>query len=88
VTGSAVVGATLTYTVTLTNSGAGTQADNPGNEFIDVLPATLSLVSAVASSGSAVATSATKTVTWTARSRPAAAPPVDRERIQSELAAH
>jgi uncharacterized repeat protein (TIGR01451 family) len=64
VSGSAVVGATLTYTITLTNSGAGAQGDNPGNEFTDMLPPTLSLVSAVASSGSAVATPATNTVTW------------------------
>ncbi|HEY2292421.1 MAG TPA: ExeM/NucH family extracellular endonuclease [Thermoanaerobaculia bacterium] len=57
-------GSTVTYTVVLTNSGPSTQADNPGNEFTDVLPAGLTLVSANATSGTAVATVATNTVTW------------------------
>lgn len=64
VSGSAVVGATLSYTITLTNGGAGAQADNPGAEFTDVLPPQLSLVSAVASSGFAAADTGTNTVTW------------------------
>lgn len=55
---------TVTYTVTLTNSSVHAQADNPGDEFSDVLPAQLTLVSATASSGTAVATLATNTVTW------------------------
>jgi len=38
----------VTYTVVLTNSGPGAQGDNPGNEFTDVLPAGLTLVSATA----------------------------------------
>jgi uncharacterized repeat protein (TIGR01451 family) len=54
----------VTYTITLTNSGSGAQADNPGNELIDVLPPQLTLVSASATSGSAVATVGTNTVTW------------------------
>jgi uncharacterized repeat protein (TIGR01451 family) len=58
------VGGTVTYTVTITNSGNITSADNPGNEFVDVLPAGLTLVSATATSGTAVATVATNTVTW------------------------
>ncbi|MEO8503891.1 MAG: hypothetical protein ABI609_08355 [Acidobacteriota bacterium] len=62
VTGSFVVGGTVTYTVTLTNAGPGAQADNPGNEFTDVLPATLALVSATATSGTAG--TAANTVTW------------------------
>jgi uncharacterized repeat protein (TIGR01451 family) len=62
--GPYTVGGTITYTVTLTNSGTGAQADNPGNEFTDVLPATLALVSATATSGTAVATTGTNTVTW------------------------
>ncbi|PYQ54601.1 MAG: hypothetical protein DMF53_29235, partial [Acidobacteria bacterium] len=33
--GPYTVGGTITYTVTLTNSGTGAQADNPGNEFTD-----------------------------------------------------
>jgi uncharacterized repeat protein (TIGR01451 family) len=64
VAGSFVAGGTVTYTVTLTNSGAGSQADNPGNELTDVLPSSLALVSATATSGTAVATTGTNTVTW------------------------
>jgi uncharacterized repeat protein (TIGR01451 family) len=57
-------GSTVTYTVVLHNTGTGAQADNPGNEFTDVLPAQLTLVSAAATSGTPVATVATNTVTW------------------------
>ncbi len=64
VTGLFAPGGTVTYTVILTNTGSGTQADNPGNEFSEVLPAQLTLVSANASSGSAVATIAGNLITW------------------------
>lgn len=64
VAGSFVPGGAVTYTLVLTNSGASTQADNPGDELVDVLPAELVLVSASATSGTAVATVATNTVTW------------------------
>jgi uncharacterized repeat protein (TIGR01451 family) len=64
VAGSLVVGGAITYTVTLTNTGAAAQADNPGDEFTDVLPSQLTLVSASATSGTAVATVGTNTVTW------------------------
>lgn len=64
VAGTFAPGGSVTYTVTVTNSGAATQLDNPGHEFTDVLPAALNLVSASASSGTAVATVATRTVTW------------------------
>ncbi len=57
-------GGSVTYTIVLTNSGYATQADNPGNEFTDVLPAGLTLVGATATSGTAVATVGTNTVTW------------------------
>ncbi len=63
VAGNFVEGGTITYTVTLPNTG-GPQADNPGNEFFEQLPASITLVSAVATSGTAVATVATNTVTW------------------------
>ena len=62
--GGNTVGATVTYTVTLNNAGPGTQGDNPGDEFTDVLPADLALVSASATSGTAVANTGTNTVTW------------------------
>ncbi|HVQ40051.1 MAG TPA: choice-of-anchor Q domain-containing protein, partial [Pyrinomonadaceae bacterium] len=55
-------GSTITYTVVLSNSGAAAQANNSGNEFTDTLPASLSLVSATASSGTAA--TAANTVTW------------------------
>jgi len=59
--GPYTVGSTITYTIVLTNSGTGAQADNPGNEFIDVLPPTLALVSATSP---AVANTGTNTVTF------------------------
>ncbi len=64
VTGTFEVGGAITYTVTLTNNGTDAQADNAGNEFIDVLPAGLTLVSAVASSGTATANVNPNEVTW------------------------
>ncbi len=60
--GTFTVGSTITYTIILTNSGPGAQADNPGNEFTDTLPATLALVSASATSG--VASTVGNTVNW------------------------
>jgi hypothetical protein len=48
----------------LTNAGPGAQGDNPGNEFTDILPPSLALVSATAPSGTAVANTGTNTVTW------------------------
>ncbi|HEX7153126.1 MAG TPA: DUF11 domain-containing protein [Thermoanaerobaculia bacterium] len=64
VSGAFIPGSAVTYTVVLTNNGAGAQGDNPGNEFLDVLPPQLTLVSATATSGTAVATVGTNTVTW------------------------
>jgi uncharacterized repeat protein (TIGR01451 family) len=64
VTGAGVQGTNLTYTVIIRNAGPATQGDNPGDEFVDVLPVGLTLVSANATSGTAVATVATRTVTW------------------------
>jgi uncharacterized repeat protein (TIGR01451 family) len=61
--GTFTPGAPVVYTVVLTNSG-GAQGDNTGNEFTDVLPAGLTLVSASATSGTAVASVGTNTVTW------------------------
>jgi len=64
VTGSFQEGGQVTYTITLSNPSASVQLDNPGDELTDVLPSTLTLVSATATSGTAVATIATNTVTW------------------------
>ena len=64
VSGAFAPGGAVAYTVVLTNSGPGTQGDNPGNEFTDVLPASLTLTGAMATSGTATATVATNTVTW------------------------
>ncbi|HUP59595.1 MAG TPA: IPTL-CTERM sorting domain-containing protein [Thermoanaerobaculia bacterium] len=64
VSGTFVQGSNVTYTIVLTNAMAITQADNPGDEFTDVLPAGLTLVSATANSGTAVANTGTNTVTW------------------------
>lgn len=62
VSGTFRVGQTVTYTVVLTNTGTGNQADNAGNEFTDVLPSGLTLVSATATNGTAA--TAGNTVTW------------------------
>jgi uncharacterized repeat protein (TIGR01451 family) len=62
--GSFSPGGTVIYTIVLSNSGNSAQADNPGHELTDVLPASLTLVSASASTGTAVATVGTNTVTW------------------------
>src|SRR5262249_1048778 len=64
VSGTFNPGGTITYTVTLTNGSGQAQLDNPGPEFNDVLPSSLTLVSATATSGTAVAAVATNTVTW------------------------
>jgi hypothetical protein len=64
VTGTPLVGATMVYTVELTNLGPGAQADNPGDELVDVLPPEVALVDATSDLGVAVAELATGTVTW------------------------
>jgi subtilisin-like proprotein convertase family protein len=62
VAGSFQVNGTVTYTVTITNNGTANQADNAGNEFTDVLPASLTLVNATGTSGTTGF--ASNTVTW------------------------
>jgi len=62
VSGTFLPGGTVTYTVTLTNSGVGMQGDYVGHEFVDLLPSELTLASAVATSGAA--TSSGNTVSW------------------------
>jgi uncharacterized repeat protein (TIGR01451 family) len=62
--GGNYIGGTITYTVTLTNTGTNDQQNNTGDEFVDVLPSTMTLVSANATSGTATATIGTNTVAW------------------------
>jgi uncharacterized repeat protein (TIGR01451 family) len=62
--GSHAEGGVVIYTIVETNSGTLAQADNPGNELTDVLPSSLTLLSANATSGTAVANVGTNTVTW------------------------
>jgi CSLREA domain-containing protein/uncharacterized repeat protein (TIGR01451 family) len=64
VTGDTVPGGTITYTIVLTNNIGTTQADNSGDEFTDLLPAGVTLVSAGADSGAAAADVPNNTVHW------------------------
>jgi uncharacterized repeat protein (TIGR01451 family) len=64
VSGAFEEGGTVTYGIAITNTGTGPSTDNPGDELTDVLPGGLTLVSATASAGTAVATVGTNTVTW------------------------
>src|SRR5690606_18505183 len=57
-------GGAVTYQIVIENQGPGAQPDLAGDEFVDVLPAGLTLVSASATSGTAVANIGTGTVTW------------------------
>jgi len=54
----------FTYTITLTNAGPGTQADNSGDEMTDVLPSSVTLLGASASSGTVVAEIVNNRVRW------------------------
>ncbi len=62
VSGSFEEGTQVTYTVVLSNAGPSPQQDNAGDEFTDVLPAGLTLVSANATSGTT--TTGGNTVHW------------------------
>ena len=64
VAGSYEAGSAVTYTIVLTNTMPWNQGDNAGDEFSDVLPSALELVSASATGGTAIATTGTNTVTW------------------------
>jgi uncharacterized repeat protein (TIGR01451 family) len=61
---SGVPASPVTYTVVITNNMTHVQGDNPGDEFLDVLPSQLTLVSANATSGTPLANTGTNTVTW------------------------
>ncbi len=62
VAGDFFEGGTITYAVVLSNGSAAAQADNPGDEFTDTLPASVTVTGASASSGTA--NFAGNTVTW------------------------
>jgi uncharacterized repeat protein (TIGR01451 family) len=62
--GSFKIGSNVVYTITISNGGSAASPDNAGHELTDVLPAGLTLVSATASAGTAVATIGTNTVDW------------------------
>ena len=65
VSGTFTPGGSITYTITLQNTGGAAQPDAAGSdELLDVLPSSLTLVSATATAGSATATPATSTVAW------------------------
>jgi uncharacterized repeat protein (TIGR01451 family) len=54
----------FTWTVTLTNSGPGTQGDNPGDELTDQLPSSVILTGASATSGTTTADIPNNRVHW------------------------
>ncbi|HET9767849.1 MAG TPA: IPTL-CTERM sorting domain-containing protein, partial [Thermoanaerobaculia bacterium] len=54
---------TVTYTITITNTGSGPVLDNAGNEFTDTLPAGLTVLTPTASSG-VVSGPGVNPVTW------------------------
>ena len=60
--GNLVAGGNVTYTVTISNPSTAAQTDNPGDEFTDILPASLTLTGASATSGAATTTG--NTVHW------------------------
>ncbi|HEX6833467.1 MAG TPA: hypothetical protein VF132_08035, partial [Rudaea sp.] len=51
VAGAFHAGGSVTYTIVLHNGGSGAQADNPGDEFVDVLDPALTFSSVAATSG-------------------------------------
>lgn len=55
-------GGPVTYTITLSNAGNTAQADNPGHELVDSLPADLTAISADATAGTAAVDGTT--VSW------------------------
>lgn len=67
VSGDVFPGGTVIYDIQLDNAGPGVQLDNPGDEFVDMLPPSLDLVDASADAGSVVADLAGNTARWNGR---------------------
>ncbi|HJX28989.1 MAG TPA: ELWxxDGT repeat protein, partial [Thermoanaerobaculia bacterium] len=63
-TGEHAPGGTVSYTIVISNVGAGPHPDNPGDELVDVLPAGLTLVGATADTGSVSLDLPTRRVAW------------------------
>lgn len=64
VTGDFVPGGTVTYTATLANTGLVATPDVAGDEFVLVLPAGVTGVSATATSGATAYAAASRTLSW------------------------
>ncbi len=64
VTGSFQPGGSVTYTMQLTNTGNAVQADNPGDEYVDVLSAFLTLIPATSSATSGTLILNNNVVRW------------------------
>ena len=64
VAGTFAPNGTVTYTVTLTNTGTGVQADNAGDEYVDALPGVLVLVPASTTANKGTLTTSGNTVHW------------------------
>ncbi|HEX7831640.1 MAG TPA: hypothetical protein VF787_18440 [Thermoanaerobaculia bacterium] len=62
--GGNLAGSPVTFTIVVTNNGGAPQGNNPGDELEDVLPAGLTLISASATSGTALADIPNNRVTW------------------------
>ena len=64
VAGTFSEGQQIVYTIDLTNSGPGDQADNPGDELTDAMPAGVTIIDVTSSNGQATWDVATNVVHW------------------------
>ncbi|WP_437940890.1 hypothetical protein [Sorangium sp. So ce341] len=64
VLGEREAGDDVTYTLLINNKGGRVQPDNPGFEFVDVLPPELLLEGAIAEEGAVTSDPATNTIGW------------------------
>jgi len=77
-------GGTVTYTLTVTNVGAGPHPDNPGDEVSDTLPTGLTLLSATAGSGTVTVDLPGNRAAWNGALDPGASVTIT---IQAQVAA-